>query len=696
MKISKSKKFISVGLAGLVAAQSSAYADWATDFVDSSMVNITPSGSYSGPGGKKMWSSGSVYFRFGPASQNYEPIYHISPPDISVSCSGFNLKGLFVSFIGFERIAKMLKSAGASFAWGIVVGLIYSLPGIFSAFKMLNAWAKKIMQLLQNACKGGMEMGKNISKATGLDEGIKKAGNFFDKYIGDLGAESATGAVENSGRWLASAMGMKEEWFFGPAKEDMSYNEDEDLASPETVKGVYGDLVAQVVTLKSRQNNFINSLFMQALSAGNESEILDLTNRVLDNNLLNVVTDTNIVGLTGKFNISWNITERETDSTKTHFETYTADDLVKMAGSTEFINKYRAILIKEFMYSNTMEQTVASGEEIENIIFNGNISLEATNTGSTPSNEELSSIQNVYDKGSAGSAKEGTLMESAAYRYGKFIGYLFAGKEGGVSDSELSPDAFDSWKTISYQVVGIQEGRADSTNSAFAFVGIPNDKPLFDKGTMKNSIPTVPVSEKIDSFIEDILNGQTIDAAAANNSIPPLIGFPESGINIYRMTGDIEARKALKLKIIEAGQCSFASAVISLFKDAEVPVGGSGFFSSNGLSVVKSKNYFVESSNDTEEDVEAIKLINEQFFQGMKEAIYGQMLDKPKTSMSLVTLEERKAQRELFVSSVNNMERECSLKIEELRAAFLLQDKANKIIAEKRKRKINGGRGLGY
>lgn len=195
MKINdKLKKTINMGLIGLLSLQTVGSAQAAggigsispsdngffDDILDSSILNVTPSGMIN-----KKDSNGniqsigfhttSVYFRFGPSFDMPEPIFNFSAPKMSIGCGGLSIKGMFASLIGIDRFEAMLKNAGASFAWGIVVGLVYSLPGIGTAFRMLNEWAKKIQQLFGNACQSGMNLGAMIGKNSGIGEQAQSA-----------------------------------------------------------------------------------------------------------------------------------------------------------------------------------------------------------------------------------------------------------------------------------------------------------------------------------------------------------------------------------------------------------------------------------------------------------------------------------------------------------------------------------------
>lgn len=172
------KKTFNLSLASLVGVQTTllaAPANYFDDILDNSLMNVTPGGliyekDSSGRVMQSTFHTGSFSFRFGGAFNYPQPIITLSPPKMSAGCGGLSVKGMFASVIGLDRFEEMLKNAGASLAWGIAVGLIYSLPGIGAAFRMIESWASKIQQLLANACQSGMAIGSMIAKNTGFQD----------------------------------------------------------------------------------------------------------------------------------------------------------------------------------------------------------------------------------------------------------------------------------------------------------------------------------------------------------------------------------------------------------------------------------------------------------------------------------------------------------------------------------------------
>ena len=151
--------------------------DLSANIFDDAMKSVNKARSWNSNGTSNYYM-GSVYVRF--ASPAPPPIIKVSAPEIQASCSGINIKGMFVSLLNLDQLGQMLQNAGASLAWGIAVGLIYSLPGIANAFKMINDWAKRIQQILGNACQSGIAIAQHYMPS-GMDRISLQ--NKVDSYI---------------------------------------------------------------------------------------------------------------------------------------------------------------------------------------------------------------------------------------------------------------------------------------------------------------------------------------------------------------------------------------------------------------------------------------------------------------------------------------------------------------------------------
>jgi len=173
------KKYTNISVATAVALSGIPIQAFSGDTIlDSAMSNFTKPGSFThtdshGNVITTDYYTGGVSYSFG--TEYPPPIFSVSPPTIEAGCNGINIKGMFVSLLGLDQLGAMLQNAGASLAWGVAVGLIYSLPGVAAAFKMINQWAKDLQKLLGNACQSGIAIGHYLSEKAGIDkEGMEK------------------------------------------------------------------------------------------------------------------------------------------------------------------------------------------------------------------------------------------------------------------------------------------------------------------------------------------------------------------------------------------------------------------------------------------------------------------------------------------------------------------------------------------
>lgn len=240
-KNKSSKNLLS--LSAIIALGSIITPIFAGNFFDTyGYSNFTPGGKFkikdsSGKVVGTAYSTPSFSFRFKAGSQNYEPVFRASPPSIQAGCNGLNIKGMFLSVINIERFSEMLKNSGASLAWGILVGMIYSLPGIAATFRNLNQWAKMLQQLMQNMCKSGIAIGQSIMKTFS-----------FDKYKGKDFAlipspQSVVKSLDNPKDGEKRLFGLKG---LGFSFKTMAFNfsdSDEDLTPAEVVKGWFNALL---------------------------------------------------------------------------------------------------------------------------------------------------------------------------------------------------------------------------------------------------------------------------------------------------------------------------------------------------------------------------------------------------------------------------------------------------------------------
>ncbi|MGB0989266.1 MAG: conjugal transfer protein TraH [Halarcobacter sp.] len=113
--------------------------------------------------GTKYFSSGSAEIRF-KKSGNQVPLFAVGAPSLKMDCGGMSLNGMFGSLINLEQLGNQLKDAGASLAWGVMIGLAYSLPSLKQVFDEINKWSNFLNSILQRACSFGKMIGTPIGQ----------------------------------------------------------------------------------------------------------------------------------------------------------------------------------------------------------------------------------------------------------------------------------------------------------------------------------------------------------------------------------------------------------------------------------------------------------------------------------------------------------------------------------------------------
>lgn len=197
------KKIIALSLVAVMSLQTVN-----ATVMDRALSNYTPPQSATitdseGNTVKSMFYTGSFYYRF---TESATPplMWTFSPPEVEVGCNGFNLKGMFMSLLGIDQFGSMLQNAGTSLAWGVAIGLIYSLPGVASVFKFINQWAKDIQKLLGNACQSGIAIGQAIA-AQGLGEDVKK---FEENVDSTLSGWTLAGLKQDGTKAVGDALNL--------------------------------------------------------------------------------------------------------------------------------------------------------------------------------------------------------------------------------------------------------------------------------------------------------------------------------------------------------------------------------------------------------------------------------------------------------------------------------------------------------
>jgi len=584
------KKVMAVGLSASIAA-SSLQASWGDDMSDGNFMNVTPGGTYD-INGRDIYTTSSVYYRFGPQAVNYEAIYHISPPEIEGSCAGFNLKGLFVSILGLDRISKMLKSAGASFAWGVVVGLVYSLPGIFSSFKMLNTWAKKIMQLMQNACNAGQKIGRALADSSGVSDSVKGAGDMFSGWVSHLNSEEAQNATENPESTEKKGMlGSLYDKFSSGSGDLMSDSEDSGTPLPEELAKVFRNLVLSGYT-NTPATKYMRNLLNLSLAQGGSSSVADFFTGILS------TKNVNPVGI-GKFYL--NLTKNDAIEKK-----------LGIVSTEEQINQdmnfFKAVVI-----SNSVEKKVLDYDATKKAIeayytayknSGGNISTTTTTSSDTNTTtttttssdtnttttttttntstetvtpEQAASIisksfeTNGLKVSKKDKSEKGNSGNSNIKQFGKFVAYSFL-KTTDEKAKAIAKNIFNM-RGLSFAVIGAKEGATTSNMLYFVSESGENTKlfglPTDEGGTLKNNAAAFMKTKAgadfysvSKSFINDIVdNDKTVNAAAESANIPILMGISQDFIRIIKQT-PTNKREPLKEGLAKLNVCLYGEAIL--------------------------------------------------------------------------------------------------------------------------------------
>jgi len=205
--IKKLKNTLNVVLAVIFLSASVQAGDVMSDMM-SNMDNVTDLQSYTEADGTVNYYTGSASIRFDTV-KNPGPLFAFTPPSIEAGCSGIDIKGMFMSIIGGDELADLFADAGASVAWGIALGIIYSLPGVANAFKFINGWAKKLQQLLAQACQAGIEIGQWAAKEANIDN--LGFGQKIDSFLAEYDSSEYLKAKKKGHNALLEAMG----WYKG-------------------------------------------------------------------------------------------------------------------------------------------------------------------------------------------------------------------------------------------------------------------------------------------------------------------------------------------------------------------------------------------------------------------------------------------------------------------------------------------------
>ena len=200
------KKMLSVFMAFVVFSQQT-YAANLSDMVNTAQ---TKSSEWQSPAtGTKYFYSGSYEFSF-KKSNGYAPWINAGSSTGKLwqaGCNGFSMGDMFVSMLGLNDIKDQLSDAGAQLAWGVMLALVMSMPGLQKTFESIQKWARAIQSLLQDACNIGQSIGKGdlfgpirntiTGKNSDVGKAIQKADEGISGFV-DLAEEWTTGLLTSS------------------------------------------------------------------------------------------------------------------------------------------------------------------------------------------------------------------------------------------------------------------------------------------------------------------------------------------------------------------------------------------------------------------------------------------------------------------------------------------------------------------
>jgi len=125
------------------------------------MSNIQMSGAFEA-GGRNIYSGGSMSMRIDTSTP---PIMTFQPPSLRISCSGLDFNAGLISVLNLDMIQNLLEQGGTSLAWGLLVGLAYSLPTVSNVFEKIQKYTRWLQQLQGNACQIGKNLGASLGGA---------------------------------------------------------------------------------------------------------------------------------------------------------------------------------------------------------------------------------------------------------------------------------------------------------------------------------------------------------------------------------------------------------------------------------------------------------------------------------------------------------------------------------------------------
>lgn len=512
------KKTIAVFVSVSIFFTSSA---WADSFFDDILMNATPAGVYrTGPRGDINIYTGGVFLRFGSAYDYPPPLFSITPLRFSAGCGGLSIKGMFMQLAGLDRLAEMLKNAGTSLAWGVVVGLVYSLPGVFKAFDFLNAWAKKIQQLLANACASGYAIGRSLAAAAGFNgpEDVlnalngTKLGQAKDKFTNALDNFEST--IKD---WLEDKNFDTENMIF------RGFGSYANKTTPTQRQAAWTNLIIQKFVSRSYSVDFLMTLIDHIQNSNERAKFIA---GIFGENAIGDIEPFKLqkFALTGGKGYGNSTIPNGVRVISLDSILSIADSGVLKDGSLDFKSKVtRTAIVIALMRQIGSESIISSEDslkrELEEIAKNAGVSTDPNQT--RPPSKAKCQMSRVNFCGSIHAADGSPAPEGIDKFVNGFIQVLLYGKKSAVAKTFLSTNGDHLLNALSYGIVAFKPTDPNAGKDERTFVIFPLDKQITsgvefldsqikEKGLVERS------KDAINAMITGFVQGSNISSSTAS------------------------------------------------------------------------------------------------------------------------------------------------------------------------------------
>lgn len=136
--------------------------------------NVTKGGKVESVDGTTGFYGGSVTYRFNNEMDSYAPWVDLQAPSAKFGCNGFDINVGFANFTGIADIAQQLGGASQAAIWGLLVGLVNSMPTLEHIFSKIKAWVDWMQNLVRDACNVGSAISSTIMAQSGATSTMQK------------------------------------------------------------------------------------------------------------------------------------------------------------------------------------------------------------------------------------------------------------------------------------------------------------------------------------------------------------------------------------------------------------------------------------------------------------------------------------------------------------------------------------------